>query len=242
MKAIKNDYDTSVMYGIAKVAGKLKIFVSHNFIDLSTVLIPNDGSLEESFACIISEETKIKQQESLRQYTKKIKEQEDLIDTISDQLAEEKNIVKIKQTTISELKECLCKKDYKNEHLKSKIVDFTTIQDLRAQVKELQSENEHLKSKVVDFITVQTFQVQVEELKSVNESLNLSVEELSKARALAEATLRERDEIISAQYEKMRLLEEQFESFYEVPSEFDSEIVHDTQDNLEKDLILGLQT
>ncbi|GJS64375.1 hypothetical protein Tco_0678939 [Tanacetum coccineum] len=43
---------------------------------------------------------------------------------------------------------------------------------------------------------VQTLQVQVEELKSVNESLNLSVEELSKARALAEATLRERDEMI----------------------------------------------
>ncbi|GJR33426.1 hypothetical protein Tco_1109658 [Tanacetum coccineum] len=32
------------------VAGKLQIFVSHNLIDLSTVLIPNDGSLEESFA------------------------------------------------------------------------------------------------------------------------------------------------------------------------------------------------
>nr|GEW46096.1 transposase, MuDR, MULE transposase domain protein [Tanacetum cinerariifolium] len=32
------------------VAGKLQIFVSRNLIDLSTVLIPNDGSLEESFA------------------------------------------------------------------------------------------------------------------------------------------------------------------------------------------------
>ncbi|GJU30448.1 hypothetical protein Tco_1174037 [Tanacetum coccineum] len=32
------------------VAGKLQIFVSHTQIDLSTVLIPNDGSLEESFA------------------------------------------------------------------------------------------------------------------------------------------------------------------------------------------------
>ncbi|GKB06085.1 hypothetical protein Tco_0834318 [Tanacetum coccineum] len=49
MKAIKNDYDTNVMYDIAKVAGKLQIFVSHNPIDLSTVLIPNDGSLEDSF-------------------------------------------------------------------------------------------------------------------------------------------------------------------------------------------------
>ncbi|GJU99185.1 hypothetical protein Tco_1328456 [Tanacetum coccineum] len=66
MKAIKNDYDTNVMYDIAKVAGKLQISVSHNPIDLSTVLIPNDDSLEDSFACIISEETKIKQQESLR--------------------------------------------------------------------------------------------------------------------------------------------------------------------------------
>ncbi|GJR74748.1 copia protein [Tanacetum coccineum] len=58
----------------------------------------------------------------------------------------------------------------------------------------------------------QNLQVQVEELKSVNESLNLSVEELSKARALAEATLRERDELIFAQCEKIRLLEEQWSS------------------------------
>ncbi|GJZ04006.1 hypothetical protein Tco_0537281 [Tanacetum coccineum] len=65
MKAIKNDYDTNVVYDIAKVARKLQLFVSHYQIDLSTVLIPNNGSLEESFACIISEETKIKQQESL---------------------------------------------------------------------------------------------------------------------------------------------------------------------------------
>ncbi|GJS85431.1 retrovirus-related pol polyprotein from transposon TNT 1-94 [Tanacetum coccineum] len=64
-KAIKNDYDTNIMYDIAKVAGKLQIYVSHHPIDLSIVLIPNDGSLEESFACIIFEETKIKQQESL---------------------------------------------------------------------------------------------------------------------------------------------------------------------------------
>ncbi|GKA43549.1 hypothetical protein Tco_0736273 [Tanacetum coccineum] len=140
------------------------------------------------------------------------------------------------------LKECLRKKDSENEHLKSKIVDFTTVQNLRAQVKELQSDNEHLKSKVVDFTTVQNLQVQVEELKSVNESLNLTVEELSKAHALAEATLRERDELVFAQSEKIRLLEEQSEPFYEVHSEFDSEIILDTQYNSEKDLILSLQT
>ncbi|GKB55533.1 hypothetical protein Tco_0906286 [Tanacetum coccineum] len=40
----------------------------------------------------------------------------------------------------------------------------------------------------------------------------------------------------------MRLLEEQFEPFYEVQSEFDSEIVHDTHDNSKKDVILSLQT
>ncbi|GKA90599.1 hypothetical protein Tco_0812469 [Tanacetum coccineum] len=97
-----------------------------------------------------------------RQYTKKIKEQEDSLDT-----------------------------DSENEHLKSKIVDFTMVQNLRAQGKELQSENKHLKSKVVDCTMSQNLQVQVEELKSVNESLNLSVEELYKARALEEATLRE---------------------------------------------------
>ncbi|GKD16800.1 hypothetical protein Tco_1205958 [Tanacetum coccineum] len=100
----------------------------------------------------------------------------------------------------------------------------------------------HLKSKVVDCTMCQNLQVQVEELKSVNESLNLSVEELDKARALAEATLRERDELISDQCEKMRLLEEQSETFHEVQSDFDSEKVHDTQDNSEKDLILSLQT
>nr|GEY16994.1 hypothetical protein [Tanacetum cinerariifolium] len=116
---------------------------------------------------------------------------------MSDQLAEEKNIVKIKQMIISELKECLHKKDSENEHQKSKIVDFTT---------------------------------------SVNESLNSSVEELSKARTLAEVTLRERDEVISDECNKMWLLEEQYEPFYEVPPEFDSEIVHDTQDSSEKDV------
>ncbi|GJU66486.1 hypothetical protein Tco_1252745 [Tanacetum coccineum] len=150
-----------------------------------------------------------------KQYTKKTKEQEDLIDTMSDQLVELKNTVQIKQTIISELKECLRKKDSENEHLKSKVIDFSKVQNLRVQVKELQSENEYLKSKVVDFTT---------------------------ERALAEATLRERDKLNSDQYEKMRLLEEQSESFYEVKSEFDSEIVHDTQDNSEKDLILSLQT
>ncbi|GKA04322.1 hypothetical protein Tco_0677103 [Tanacetum coccineum] len=50
-----------------------------------------------------------------------------------------------------------------------------------------------------DFIIFENLQVQVKKLKSVNESLNLSVEELSKARALVEATLRLRDEMISAQ-------------------------------------------
>nr|GFA39104.1 hypothetical protein [Tanacetum cinerariifolium] len=107
---------------------------------------------------------------------------------------------------------------------------------------ELQSENEHLKSKVIDCKMCQNLLVQVEELKSVNESLNLSVEELYKVRALTEATLRERDELLFVQSEKLRLLKEQCESFYEVHSEFDSEIVLDTQDNSEKDLILSLQT
>ncbi|GJX21658.1 transposase, MuDR, MULE transposase domain protein [Tanacetum coccineum] len=50
LKQIKNDYDTNVMYDIAKVAGKIQLFVSHHQIDLSTMLIPNDGSLEEAFA------------------------------------------------------------------------------------------------------------------------------------------------------------------------------------------------
>nr|GEV79550.1 outer membrane protein porin [Tanacetum cinerariifolium] len=66
---------------------------------------------------------------------------------MSDQLAEEKNNVHIKQTEISELKECLRKKDFENEHLKSKVFDFTTVQNLQVQVKELQ-ENESLKDDI----------------------------------------------------------------------------------------------
>ncbi|GKA36107.1 hypothetical protein Tco_0722598 [Tanacetum coccineum] len=127
---------------------------------------------------------------------------------MSGQLVELKNNVKIQQMTISELKECLRKKDSENEHLKSKVVDFTTVQNLRARVKELQIENEHLKSKAVDFITFQTLQVQVTELKSVNETLNLTVEKLYKAHALAETTLRERDELIFDKYEKYCALKE----------------------------------
>ncbi|GKB32576.1 hypothetical protein Tco_0871977 [Tanacetum coccineum] len=60
---IPNDGSLEEAYA---VAGKIQIYVSHHLIDLSTVLILNDGSLEEAFAGIISEETKIKQQESLR--------------------------------------------------------------------------------------------------------------------------------------------------------------------------------
>nr|GEW78214.1 hypothetical protein [Tanacetum cinerariifolium] len=97
-----------------------------------------------------------------------------------------------------------------------KCIDFTTVQDLRAQVKELQSENEHLKSKVIDFITCQTLQVQVTKLKSENEDMNLSVEKLNKAREIVEATLRGRDEMVFAHCEKIRLLEEQSEPFYEI--------------------------
>nr|GEY50085.1 integrase, catalytic region, zinc finger, CCHC-type, peptidase aspartic, catalytic [Tanacetum cinerariifolium] len=79
---------------------------------------------------------------------------------------------------------------------------------------ELQSENKHLKSKVIVCKMCQNLQVQVEELKSVNESLNLSVKELYIARALTEATLIERDELVFPQCEKIKLLEEQSEPFY----------------------------
>nr|GEU60287.1 retrovirus-related Pol polyprotein from transposon TNT 1-94 [Tanacetum cinerariifolium] len=58
LKQIKNDYDTNVMYDIARVAGKIQLFVSHHQIDLSMVLIPNDESLEEALERIISEAAK----------------------------------------------------------------------------------------------------------------------------------------------------------------------------------------
>nr|GEX62176.1 hypothetical protein [Tanacetum cinerariifolium] len=105
---------------------------------------------------------------------------------MNDQLAELNNNVKIQHTTLSELEECLRKKDFENEHLKSKIADCTMCQKL---------------------------QMQVTELKIVNESLNLTVEELYKARALAEATLREIGKMVFAQCEKIRLSEEQSEPF-----------------------------
>ncbi|GJW79073.1 putative reverse transcriptase domain-containing protein [Tanacetum coccineum] len=101
--------------------------------------------------------------------------------------------------------------------------DFIIFENLRAQVQELQSENEHLKSKVVDFITCQTLQMQVTKLKSENEDLKLSVEKLTKAREIVETTLRERDEMVFAQCEKIRLLEEQCEPFYEYQYDDDSQ-------------------
>ncbi|GJY79189.1 hypothetical protein Tco_0484990 [Tanacetum coccineum] len=66
IKAIKNDYDTNVIYNIANVAGTLQIYAAQHPIDFSTVLIPNNGCLEKYFACIISEETILKQKKSLR--------------------------------------------------------------------------------------------------------------------------------------------------------------------------------
>nr|GEU31123.1 hypothetical protein [Tanacetum cinerariifolium] len=161
---------------------------------------------------------------------------------MSDRLAEEKNNVHIKQTEISELKECLRKKDFENEHLKSKVVNFTMVQNIQVQVKELQSENKHLKSKVVDRKMYQNLQVQVEELKSVDESFNLLIEEMYKVRAIAEATLRERHAVIFARCEKIRLLEEQSESFYEEMGDkvkrFDDEkkVFENKISKLEKDL------
>nr|GEW33276.1 reverse transcriptase zinc-binding domain-containing protein [Tanacetum cinerariifolium] len=113
---------------------------------------------------------------------------------------------------ISELEECVRIKD--RQHIIRASDDFIIFENLRAQVQELQSDNEHLKSKVVVCTMCQNLQVQVEELKSVNESSNLSVEELYKARTLAEVTLRERDELVFVQSEKIRLLEEQYEIFF----------------------------
>ncbi|GJZ54210.1 retrovirus-related pol polyprotein from transposon TNT 1-94 [Tanacetum coccineum] len=117
------------------------------------------------------------------------------------------------QTKISELEECLRIKD--RQHIIQASDDFIIFENLRAQVQELQSENKHLKSKVVDFITCQTLQMQVTKLKSENEDLKLSVEKLTTTSEIVEATLREKYEMVFAQCEKIRLLEEQCEPFYE---------------------------
>ncbi|GJR36219.1 hypothetical protein Tco_1211903 [Tanacetum coccineum] len=80
-------------------------------------------------------------------------------------------------------------------------------------------ENEHLKSKVVDSTTFQTLQVKVIELKSENEGLKLLVEELTKERELVEITLRQRDELVYTQCEKIRFSEEQYEIFHEISNQ-----------------------
>ncbi|GJZ63619.1 transposase, MuDR, MULE transposase domain protein [Tanacetum coccineum] len=59
-------YKRRQLADLAKVCWKLQIFVAHTPIDLSTVLIPNDGSFEQSLAGVISEATKIKLEESLK--------------------------------------------------------------------------------------------------------------------------------------------------------------------------------
>ncbi|GJX32334.1 hypothetical protein Tco_0242189 [Tanacetum coccineum] len=61
---------------------------------------------------------------------------------MSDQISEVNNTDKIQQTTISELEECLRKKDFRNEHLKSKVVDCTMSQNLLVQVEELKKQSE----------------------------------------------------------------------------------------------------
>ncbi|GKE25218.1 hypothetical protein Tco_1436730 [Tanacetum coccineum] len=116
------------------------------------------------------------------------------------------------QTKISKLEECVRIKDH--QHIIRACDDFIIFENLRAQVQELQSENKHLKSKVVDFITCQTLQMQVTKLKSENEELKLSVEKLTKAREIVETTLREKDKMVFAQCEKIRLLKEQLQKEY----------------------------
>nr|GEU37466.1 hypothetical protein [Tanacetum cinerariifolium] len=56
---------------------------------------------------------------------------------------------------------------------------------------------------------------QLKAIQSENEGLKLFVEKLTKAREIVEVTLTQRDELISSQCEKTRLLEEQSEPFYE---------------------------
>ncbi|GJY27602.1 retrotransposon protein, putative, ty3-gypsy subclass [Tanacetum coccineum] len=129
------------------------------------------------------------------------------------------------QTKISKLEECVRIKD--RQHIIRASDDFIIFENLRVQVQELQSENEHLKSKVVDFITCQTLQMQVTKLKGENEDLKLSVEKLTKAREIVETTLRERDEMVFAQCEKIRLLEEQCEPFYKVYKTKESVLLKD---------------
>nr|GEV54861.1 hypothetical protein [Tanacetum cinerariifolium] len=110
------------------------------------------------------------------------------------------------------------------------------------KIKELQDENEILKSKVVDCTKCQSFQEKLKELNSINDRLTTSVQNLLNSHELRKAKLTQRDEKNFVLQKELRLLEEQSEVFHDVQSECDSEILNDTQDNSEKDLILGLQT
>nr|GEW93925.1 hypothetical protein [Tanacetum cinerariifolium] len=97
---------------------------------------------------------------------------------MSDKLVELNNTVlglqaniSEKQLKILELEECLRKKDFKNEHLKSEAVNVTTFQNL---------------------------QVRVEEHKSENKGLTFLVIKLTKARERGKLNLKQRDEKIYA--------------------------------------------
>ncbi|GKC20019.1 hypothetical protein Tco_1022169 [Tanacetum coccineum] len=107
-----------------------------------------------------------------RQYTNKTKEQENSLDKMSRQFVELKNTVKIKLTTISELKECLRKKDYENEHLKSKVIDFTTVQNLLVQVKKLQNE------KYFALMEIENLKVEIKSFQNENKVLRSGESEL----------------------------------------------------------------
>ncbi|GJY30567.1 hypothetical protein Tco_0414062 [Tanacetum coccineum] len=132
------------------------------------------------------------------------------------------------QNKISNLEECVRIKD--RQHIiraNDANDDFIIFENLRAQVNELQSENENLKSKVVECTMCQNLRTQVKELQNENEHLKSKV---------VVCTMCQNFQV---QVEELKSVNESLNLSVE---EFDSEIVLDTQDNSEKDLILSLQT
>ncbi|GJZ72292.1 hypothetical protein Tco_0636143 [Tanacetum coccineum] len=126
---------------------------------------------------------------------------------MSDQLVEEKNTVKIKQTTISELEECLRKKDFENEHLKSKVVDFTTVQNLKVQIEELKSVNDVTlipNEKYCALKETESLKVEIKSLQTENKVLKSADAELSEKIDQMKSQVLELSEKLPISYQEMK--------------------------------------
>ncbi|GKA34530.1 hypothetical protein Tco_0720959 [Tanacetum coccineum] len=87
-----------------------------------------------------------------------------------------------------------------------------------------------------DKLSLELYKAKCEKLEKENEKYIITFSSLYDNDRQYTKKIKEQEDSLDT------MSEEQYEIFHEVPSEFDSEIVHDTQDNSENDLTLSLQT